>query len=57
MVHYPVELGSNVSQSDRLAYEGAWNGKTKTGEGGGGEGARGCADTRLQQNTRGVRGG
>lgn len=57
MVHYPVELGSNVSQSDSFAYEGAWNGKTKTGEGGRREGARGCADTRLQQNTRGVRGG
>lgn len=35
MVHYPEELGSNVSQSDSFSHEGAWNGKTKTGEGGG----------------------
>lgn len=35
MVHYPEELGSNVSQSDNFSHEGAWNGKANTEEGGG----------------------
>lgn len=41
-VHYPEELGSNVSQSDSFSHEGAWNGKTKTGEGGRREGVLEC---------------